>query len=314
MSRAAENTASRDLQKRTRPRGYIASYRPRAATAETLAAVDEVIGEYADFLPVTVRQIFYRLCARGALAKTEEAYRRLAEHVANARRGRRIPFDAIRDDGVTEFAMARYADPDDFRRDMRRRAQRYRRDVLADQDCYIEVWCEAAGMQGQLAAVSHRYSVQTYASGGFNSLSCKFAVAQRICAEGRRAAILHLGDCDPSGEAMFDSLAEDVAAFVAADRPHGLVTVDFERVALTAEQVETFELETAPPPASDSRSRNWQRGATCQLEALAPDRIAELLETAIRARLDLARMQATWAAEAAEREELSRQLLAGPTQ
>ncbi len=45
----------------------------------------------------------------------------------------------------------------------------------------------------------------------------------------------------------------------------------------------------APPKETDSRTANWKgaRTGTCQLEALPPDTLAELLESAIRRRLDL---------------------------
>ena len=39
----------------------------------------------------------------------------------------------------------------------------------------------------------------------------------------------------------------------------------FRRVALTKEQVDGYELPTAPPKKSDSRSKKW-KGETCQLQ------------------------------------------------
>ncbi len=42
----------------SRPRGF-ADWKPRAATLETLLAVKRVIDEYAAYLPLTIRQIFY---------------------------------------------------------------------------------------------------------------------------------------------------------------------------------------------------------------------------------------------------------------
>ena len=124
-----------------------------------------------------------------------------------------------------------------------------------------------------------------YSSGGFDSLTAKKRLADRICAIEQRAIILHLGDFDPSGVSIFDAVAQDVEAFVMADRPHGLVSVEFERVALVEEQVVAYDLPTAPAKASDSRSKNWS-GGTCQLEALPPDVIADILKAAIERRID----------------------------
>jgi hypothetical protein len=191
---------------------------------------------------------------------------------------------------------------------VRKMAEGYRRDLMAGQNVYVEVWCEAAGMLPQLAHVAGRFSIRCYSSSGFDSLTAKKHLADRICDIGKPAVILHLGDFDPSGVAVFDVIAEDVGAFVMADRPHGLVTVQFERIALTGGQVEQFQLDTAPPKATDSRTSRWS-GGTCQLEALPPDEIARLLSAAIARHVDLDLMHEHALAGRIERRELVRGLL-----
>lgn len=294
--------------RRNRPRGYITAYNPRPDTLRLLQAVESVLDEYREHWPLTVRQVFYRLVGAHGFDKTETAYKGLCHHLANARRGGAIPFDAIRDDGVMTMTLERYADADEFLIEQRARARRYRRDLMAAQPLHIEVWCEAAGMIQQLAAVAHRYSVPVYSSSGFDSLTAKKRMADRICAIGKPAVILHLGDHDPSGASIFESVAADVEAFVAADRPHGLVSVRFERVALTSEQVARYGLPTAPAKATDSRSKAWA-GETCQLEALSPSQIARILDDAILLLLDTDKLADSEVAEERERENLTRLLL-----
>jgi hypothetical protein len=68
----------------TRPRGFI-SWSPRAMTLELRGQVRAVLAEYADYLPLTVRQIFYRLVGSTGYDKTERAYGRLCEHLVKAR-------------------------------------------------------------------------------------------------------------------------------------------------------------------------------------------------------------------------------------
>lgn len=294
-----------------RARGYIANYRPQERTCALLSDVMAVLDEYREHWPLTVRQIFYRLVGAYGAEKTEAFYGKLCHHLANARRARVIPFDAIRDDGVLTHAFEHYADADAFRAMVRRKAESYQRDLMADQDHHIEVWCEAAGMLGQLANTTHQYSIRAYSSSGFDSLTAKKALAERICDTGRPAVILHLGDHDPSGESMFRVIEEDVSAFVRADRQHGLVVVEFRRVALTADQVRQFNLPTAPAKSTDSRAKAW-RGSTCQLEALAPDQIAALLDAAIQEVVDIDRMHRNIVAANDERAELTRLLLTAP--
>lgn len=305
----AKVTASR---KNTRSRGYISGYRPQARTAELLDQAILVLDEYRAYWPLTCRQIFYRLVGAHGYDKSESAYSRLCHHLANARRGRRIPFDAIRDDGVSTLGMDHFEDRDDFMRHIRLLGENYTRNKLAAQDLHIEVWCEAAGMLPQLFNVTKTYSVPTYSSGGFDSLTAKKRLADRICDIGKPTKILHLGDFDPSGVSIFDSVAEDVTAFVRADRAHGLIDVEFIRVALTAEQVAAHNLPTAPAKSTDSRSKTWQ-GGTCQLEALPPNIIAGILSQAIERHFDETTLEEALHLEAIERREIAYALPA-PTQ
>ncbi len=267
-----------------RPKGY-APWRPQRKTCELLEQVEAVLDEYDEQLPLTVRQIFYRLVGAHGYQKTERAYKRLGEHLVRARRARLLPFDAIRDDGVAVIRHAYYDGIADFHDETARRARAYRRDRQSGQPVFMELWCEAAGMQQQLDRVASRYSVPVYTTGGFGSLTANYEVAGRALARDRPTVILHVGDFDPSGESIFESIVEDAAAFVEADRTIWLPEVRGIRVALTADQVDDHDLPTAPPKESDSRSASWE-GETCQLEALAPDALAELVEQAIVEQLD----------------------------
>ena len=83
---------------RTRPRGF-APWSPRGDTLQLLEQVSAVLAEYRDHLPLTIRQIFYRLVGAHDYAKSEHSYARLCEHLNRARRARLISFDVIRDDG-----------------------------------------------------------------------------------------------------------------------------------------------------------------------------------------------------------------------
>lgn len=290
---------------RTKPRGYIEDYNPSAETRVLLADVQGVLDQYEALLPLTVRQIYYILIGQRGYPKTEQFYERLCSHVSNGRRGRMISFDAIRDDGVAGTAPNHFADKDGFYERVRRMGQGYQRDKLARQAVHLEVWCEAAGMQPQLVRTARQFSVPVYSAGGFDSTTAKYFLAQRICRVGKRAVILHLGDLDPSGVAIFESSAEDVREFVMADRKWRYVDVEFVRVALRPEQVEEFRLERGgAPKKTDSRSGKWPFAWTCQLEALPPDAVASLLRAAITERLDRSIFDEDIALERQERNEI----------
>jgi hypothetical protein len=60
------------IRSKTRPRGFV-DWRPRAATLALLDKVQGVLDEYADYLPLTVRQVFYRLVGAHGYDKTRQA-------------------------------------------------------------------------------------------------------------------------------------------------------------------------------------------------------------------------------------------------
>jgi hypothetical protein len=297
----SEITAGRENGQR-RPRGY-ADWNPHRKTRALLDQVHGILEEYLDHLPLTVRQIFYRLVATAGYEKTENAYGRLAEALVRARRAKRIPFDSIRDDGIVTITTEQYGGIEDFHDETGRRAKAYRRDRQHGQPHYIELWCEAAGMLHQLNRVAEYYSVPVYSAGGFSSLTANYEIAERALGRLVPTVLLHVGDFDPSGESIFAAMAEDAAAFVVADRIVNNLSLMAVRVALTRDQVEDFDLETSPPKKSDRRSKGWS-GRTCQLEALPPNVLAGIVEGAIVEQLNLDRFSSVLAEEAADRAEL----------
>ncbi|MFK0047786.1 hypothetical protein ACIQU4_27620 [Streptomyces sp. NPDC090741] len=109
-----------------------------------------------------------------------------------------------------------------------------------------------------------------------------------------------VGDYDQSGEHMFTSLAEDVIAFAGAE-------VEFERVAVTGDQVAAYHLPTAPPKTTDRRS--FTGTATTQAEALPPDILAAIVRGAVEAHRDPAAHREVLAREQVQRRAI-RELLA----
>lgn len=283
----------------TRPRG-LAPWRPQARTMALVDEVKAVLDEYEAHLPMTARQVFYRLVGAHSYDKTEAGYERLLNVLNRGRRAGFFAFDAIRDDGTTVATPGGFDGPPHFWRAVRTTAAAYTRDRLAGQAAAVEVWVEAAGMVPQVARVAHRYGVPVSSSGGFDSTTAKWEAASRFVAQGRPTIVLHVGDHDASGCAVFDSAADDLARFVADLGHPGIVS--FVRVAVTPDQIEAYNLPGAPPKTTDRRG-GWE-GATVQAEALAPDQLAGEVREAIESVLDLDVIDEVMMVEAAERDAL----------
>jgi hypothetical protein len=132
-----------------------------------------------------------------------------------------------------------------------------------------------------LAHVADPFGVPVMTSGGFDSLTAKHDLARELAAKldtGTRAEILHLGDLDPSGEHLFTSLAEDVAAMC---KSLSGAEPAFTRLAVTREQADRLDLPTAPPKPTDRRRFI---GETVQCEAIDPATLSGILRDAIQAR------------------------------
>ena len=82
-----------------RVKGF-APWKPQKRTEPLLADIAAVLEEYREYLPLTIRQVFYRLVGKG-YPKTESFCERVGDVCTRARRSGRIPFADIRDDGVS---------------------------------------------------------------------------------------------------------------------------------------------------------------------------------------------------------------------
>jgi hypothetical protein len=197
--------------KRGRPPGFI-DWKPQPETEAVIEQIQCVLQEYQAYLPMTIRQIFYRLVGAHNYPKEEKAYKRLQEIIGKARRARLIPFTQIRDDGFSELKGSYFQSPQSFVETVKYSAENYQLDPQTAQPVKLFVWCEAAGMSIQLGQVSRPYGVPVLSSGGFDSLTAKYDLARKF-SHYESVKVFHIGDHDPSGVHIFGSLDEDVRAF-----------------------------------------------------------------------------------------------------
>lgn len=215
-----------------------------------------------------------------------------------ARRARMIPMDSIRDDGFIGGMGIRigYLDASEFILDVRDKAGSYTRDRQEEQDRRIVLLCEAGGMVPQLERVANPYGIAVKSSGGFDSTTIKHAIGRDWRGH---VSVVHVGDYDPSGECMYNALAEDVQAF--AWEYGG--DIEFVRLAVTQNHIEQYDLPTAPPKTSSHQTKKRME-VTTQAEALDPATLAAIVRDGITSRMDMNIYR-----QAVEREEADRETL-----
>jgi len=312
-------------KKQGRQWGYVENWNPYLKARVTLECLEDIFGEYESYLPLTQRQIYYRLVGAYGYDNSPKTEDDLQEVLDNARRARRIPFAWVRDDSERGVDVGPVSpdpdDPDEWLEDYLEAIKvgymYYHVSPGTTQPKQIELWCEAAGMVPQLERVASPYGVAVFSSGGTHKVTANWELAQRVASQPElETIILHIGDFDVDGTDLYEAFANDVTAFVATDEPKA--TIRFIRVAVTPEQVVAEQLDEATVRRSQHAKRNnarvdrWMAAygeKTAQAEAIAPNRLAEIVRDAIEEHIDFTVLEAAKEYERQVRAELRQQLL-----
>jgi len=243
---------------------------------------------------VTLRQLFYRLVAAEMLPNTQNAYKGLSAHTAEARR--RSGFPALIDRGRSIYQHPQFISASTAQHWL---ASIYRQDRTIGQAVSLYLGVEKNGIVEQLMAWFGDLGIPVLALGGYASQSYVEEVKAAVQEQDRRAVLIYAGDFDPSGEDIDRDFLARTGCFS-----------DVIRVALTADQVTDYRLPPQPGKSSDSRSSQFiaRHGRLIQVEldALPPDVLRQLYAAAIADYWDDEAYAEVLALEATERERLAR--------
>lgn len=242
--------------------------RIRTGDWPSLLEVAESIVQSYD-TPVTLRQLFYRLVAAELLPNTTNAYKALSRHTAEARRDGAFP--ALMDRTRRIHRYETFSGAEAARQWL---ARIYRRDRTAGQPVSLYLGVEKAGIVEQLRAGFGELGIPVLALGGYGSQTYVDEVRADVLANDRPAVLLYAGDHDPSGEDIDRDFVERTACWASV-----------RRVALSAEQVEGYQLPPGPGKLTDSRASSFTarhgRLVQVELDALPPDVLGALFTAAI---------------------------------
>jgi len=280
--------------------------RPKALA--TIEQANEIIAEFqAQGFDLTLRQLFYQFVARGLIANTQREYKNLGSIVNDGRLAGLIDWETIVDRTRDLRALPHWDSPESI---VQACARQFNFDLWEDQPHYVEVWIEKDALVGVIEGVCNRLDVPHFSCRGYTSQSEMWVAAQRIIQRaggrgrmtGRRpCTILHLGDHDPSGLDMTRDIQDRLDLFG--------TEAQVVRLALNQDQVREHNPPPNPAKVTDSRAASYIRRfgrESWELDALDPRAIADLIEVAIRERLDADRWD-----EAMERQSQARALLSG---
>jgi hypothetical protein len=249
---------------------------------------------------MTVRQIFYQCVVQGVIPKTEESYANVVIRLlTEMRMSDEINFEDIADETRQRSTTRTYNSIADAARDT---AQFYRRNALRECSDNIEVWVEKEALAGLIESVADEYDVPVIVSRGMPSLTQLYWSAYHIklaANANKYTYIYQFGDHDPSGvlipgviERRLTQLCEKF------DCPRPIL----ERVALTEEQIEDFDLPTRPTKRNGNPHAASFEGESVELDALPPDELRQLVRESIEQHISERQLEVLRAAEESERE------------
>jgi hypothetical protein len=221
-------------------------------------------------LPMTLRQLFYRLVSEELIPNALYPYNRLSRLTAAARRRGEFPrlIDPTRQ---IEMPLS-FTGPEDACEWLR---ENYRRPRSEGQRVNLIVGVEKATQFGLLRNAFEDLGLPVTALRGYSSQSHVEALTDLVEADPRPAVLIYAGDFDPSGE----DISRD---FIDRCGP-GLARV--HRVALDWSQVLEHDLPPQLGKTSDPRAAEFERKhgqlVQVELEALAPEALRGIYQQAI---------------------------------
>jgi len=271
--------------------------RRRATRAEMEERAEFLIDYAAEHGPVTVRGLYYQAEVHSVpgIDKTDSSYVKVQRQVLNLRREGLMPYEDIADSTRWMRKPRSYDSAEDA---LQATAKLYRKNLWHDVDTYAEIWCEKDALAGVIWPVTSRYDVPLMVTRGFASETfCFEAIAARD-GDQRPYYVYYLGDFDRAGQDAARTLEEKLERF--ADEYD--IEVIFETLAVSKWQIEDWDLPVRPHKRKTAADRKWPHDFACELDAIDPDTLRELVEDAINDHLPHDQLNVLKVAEASERE------------
>lgn len=253
----------------------------RDRSLELIELVNRVVGEYeAQGYNLTLRQVYYQLVARGYIPNNERSYKNIGSLINDGRLAGLIDWDSITDRTRNLRGNSHWSTPSSV---IRSALYSYRLDAWENQPNYVEVWVEKDALVDIVGKVCRKLDVNYFSCRGYTSQSEMWTAAQRFIRQDERESrtIIHLGDHDPSGIDMTRDIQERLEMFGA--------DVYVKRVALTMEQISTYNPPPNPAKITDSRASSYIAefgDESWELDALEPQVISDLIEQEVTALRD----------------------------
>lgn len=254
----------------------------RQSSLDLINLINQVIDEYsAQGYELTLRQAYYQLVARGYIPNNERSYKNVGNLINDGRLAGLIDWYAITDRTRNLRENGHWDNPANVIASAR---HSYLLDKWEGQPNYVEVWVEKDALVDIVGQACRPIDTPYFSCRGYTSQSEMWSAAQRFKTQNTQREgcyIIHLGDHDPSGIDMTRDIQERLWMFGA--------DVEVKRVALTMNQVQTYNPPPNPAKITDSRASKYideYGDESWELDALEPQMLNQLITNEVTALRD----------------------------
>jgi hypothetical protein len=273
--------------------------RRRRTRAQVGQLDEQILKVLASDHPQSVRHSFYRMTdprLPEPVEKSDRGYNQVQDRITRLRRARRLPYGWISDTSRRGYFVDTFNGAQDF---LLRVKSLYRANLWHQADVRCEVWVESRSIAGVVQGDCEELAVSLYPCGGFPSITLAYQAADYLNAadDGRPVIVIYIGDYDPAGVLIDVTLEREL-------REHldpGIELV-FQRIAITAEQIEQYDLPSKPRKESEKRAAYIER--TVEAEAMPAGIMRQMLRNTIEDLLPPGALAAAKVAEESERQQI----------
>lgn len=262
-----------------------------------------IIAEYrAKGYELTLRQLYYQFVSRDFIPNNMREYKNLGDIINDARLAGLVDWLAIVDLTRALEDLSHWDSPSEI---IQAVANQYRIDKWSTQPNRIEVWIEKDAVSNIVSPTCKALDVPFFSCRGYTSQSEMWKAAQRLrqhAENGQKPIVLHLGDHDPSGKDMTRDIESRLSEFSGEE-----ITV--RRLALNMDQIEEYNPPPNPAKITDSRAQGYIAefgDESWELDALTPEVMAGLIESAVMEYRDNIAWERASASETQQKSQLAK--------
>lgn len=251
---------------------------------EKLSWVHQVVDEFREYLPLTVRQIYYQLVGKDLIENNQNSYKRTCELIKNARMEGLLDWNVVEDRTRIFNENNGFDNTRDFiQNECEIVLKGYKRDLMQNQPCYIEIWIEKDALSTIFQRIANQYTIPLMICKGYSSVTFLNNYYKRAINRNQPLVILYYGDFDPSGQDMPRHYREHLSE-------KGL-DVKVEMGSLNYNQILHFNLPNNPDALkiNDKRSKEFIKKhghISVELDAMKPGDLQSILINDIETWID----------------------------